>query len=99
MTEKPLEVPFDENDIDEILMSMGINPYDSIHIDNQKRKAKQNLVELGKMFIEEILDIKKTNGEIEKADIDREILVKFPEIASKKVDGSKEILDKRFKEL
>lgn len=51
MADKPLEVPFDENDIDDILSSMGINPPDSIHIDNQKRKAKQNLVELGKMFI------------------------------------------------
>lgn len=78
---------------------MGINPPDSIHIDNQKRKAKQNLVELGKLFIEEILDVKKSNGELEKVDIEREIMIKFPEIANKKIDDSKEILDKRFKEL
>lgn len=64
-------MPLDENDIDDILSLMGINPPDSIHIDNQKRKAKQNLVEMGKMFIEEILDIKKHSGDIEKADVER----------------------------
>ena len=56
------ELPFDENDIDDILSLMGINPPDSIHIDNTKRRAKKNLVELGKMFIEEILDVKKQHG-------------------------------------
>lgn len=99
MAQRQIEVPFDEHDIDDILLSIGINPPDSIYIDNQKRKAKQNLVELGKFFIEEILDVKKNSGEIEKSDIEREIMIKFPEIASKKVDDSKEIMDKRFKEL